>query len=302
MKSRLRIFFFIFLGILALAGVERGFYYLKDGFSLAGISSELPAQDRWDIAISEDDKRLAMEILSQEFHYLGSGSQSFVFASQDEQYVIKFFKHKRWQLNPLYKHLPLPKKLDAKRTRWKQKKWGTVNNTFLSCKASYELFQKDTGVIYVHLNRTKDLDISLKVKDRLGLVHELNLDELQFVIQKRAIPTDVYLLSLREKGEIELAKQAIHEMLTFTKRRAELGFSDKDPHLIRNFGFLEGQAIEIDVGGFHKDPKKDFQYYQTFELKRIQNKLLPWLEENYPEIVSYAKEEIVSIGFRSPGE
>ncbi|WP_420422319.1 hypothetical protein [Simkania sp.] len=302
MKRRTQIALFIFLGLITVAGVERAFYYLKDGFSPKSITSKLAAHPQWNAAISEQDQKLALEILSQDFHYLGSGSQSFVFESQDERYVIKFFKHKRWQLHPLYESLPLPSKLEAKRNRWKRKKAGTVNNTFLSCKASYELFQQDTGVIFVHLNRTDDLELTLRVKDRLGLTYELNLDSLQFVLQKRAIPTDVYLLSLREKGATEQAKKAIREMLAFTKRRAELGYSDKDPHLIRNFGFLENQAIEIDVGGFHKDPKKDFRYYQTFELHRIQNKLLPWLEEHYPEIAPFAKEEIFNIGSHSPGE
>ncbi|MCB1073985.1 hypothetical protein [Simkania negevensis] len=302
MKRRTRMTWLIFLGLMVAAGAERSFYYLKDGFSPKSITSKLPSHPHWNTAISEEDKTLALEILSQDFHYLGSGSQSFVFTTSDERFVIKFFKHKRWQLNPIYEYLPLPAKLEAKKKRWKEKKLGTVNNTFLSCKASYELFKRDTGVIFVHLNHTDDLGITLQVNDRLGLAHKLNLDSLQFVLQKRAIPTDVYLLSLREKGKTTQAKKALREMLAFTKRRAELGYSDKDPHLIRNFGFLDDQAIEIDVGGFHKDPKKDFHYYQTFELSRIQNKLLPWLEENYPEIAPYAKEEIVNIGSHSPGE
>lgn len=276
----------------AIFGVERLSHYLRDGFSVTSISSKLPSQPLWEVEISETDTRLSMQVLAQEFHYLESGSQSFVFLSADGNYVIKFFKHKRWQLNPLFESCPLPAYFANKRAKWKRKKWGTVNNTFKSCKASYELFQEETGVIYVHLNQTRNLKKTLIVKDRLGLKHRLKLDRLQFVLQKRAVPTDVYLLSLREKGKHDEAQKAIQEMLAFTKKRAELGFSDKDPHLIRNFGFLDGKALEIDVGGFHKDPKKDLEYYRTRELLRIQNKLLPWIKENYPEVAPFTKEQI----------
>ena len=36
-------------------------------------------------------------ILSQEFHYIGEGVQSYVFASADDQYVIKFVRHGRYK-------------------------------------------------------------------------------------------------------------------------------------------------------------------------------------------------------------
>ena len=92
-----------------------------------------------------------------------------------------------------------------------------------------------------------------------------------------------------------MPKKALFSLLAFTVKRAEKGYSDKDPHLIRNFGFIDGKAVEIDIGGFHHDPKKDLVYFHTHEMRRIERKLLPWIEENYPELAPYTKEELAKL-------
>lgn len=267
-------------------------HYLTDGFRITSISSNIPVQENWEVAILEQDEKETEKALSQDYYYLTSGSQSYVFESTSGEYILKFFKQKRWRLHPFYALLPLPENWEKKRTHWKKKKWETVNDTFLSCKISYELFKDQTGVIFVHLNRTNHLQTTLLVKDRIGFTHRLPLDNLPFVIQKKAIPTDQYLLTLRATGNLNKAKQAIQEMLLFTRKRAELGFSDKDPHLIRNFGFIDNQAVEIDIGGFHKDPKKGLSYYKSREIFKIEEKLLPWIQENYPELTDYIQEQV----------
>ena len=282
----------LLLILSAIVGIERFSHFLTDGFGIANIKSDLPFRKSWSTTISEEDSLESQKALSQNFNYLASGSQSYVFISDDEKYVIKFFKHKRWRMNPIFAFMPLPSALEKKRQRWKEKKWETVNDTFKSCKVSYELFKKETGVLYVHLNETQNLQKILTVKDKVGLKHKLNLDTLQFALQRKAIPTDVYLLKLKEEGKVDVAEKAVSDMLKFTRKRSELGFSDKDPHLIRNFGFINGQALEIVIGGFHRDPKKDLNYYRSYEIVKIGNKLLPWIEENFPEIAPFTEKQI----------
>ena len=132
----------------------------------------------------------------------------------------------------------------------------------------------------------------ITLTDRIGFKHQIELSDVEFVLQKKALPTDQYLLSLKEEGKVKEAEKALSALLAFTVKRAERGYSDKDPHLIRNFGFIDGKAVEIDIGGFHQDPKKDLSYFHTHEMKRIKRKLLPWLEENFPELLPYAHEEL----------
>lgn len=293
------ILLFCFIG--ALIGIKFTLSQLTDGFKLKNIRSNLPFQSDWNTPIAQSDFLETQKAISQKYDYLASGSQSYVFLSEDKKYVIKFFKHKRWKLNSFYSHIPLPSTWKKKQRHWKEKKWKTVNKTFKSCKISYELFKKETGVLYIHLNKTNLLNQTLIVKDRIGMTHALELDKLQFVVQKKAVPTDIYLTNLRNKGKVEEAKEAIKKLLDLTKMRAKLGYSDKDPHLIRNFGFLDQKAVQIDIGGFHRDPKKDLAYYQSQEIFKIQDKFLPWIEENYPEIAPFTKKQIemLSKGYNS---
>jgi hypothetical protein len=291
MKSFLSKFGLVLLILGSLVGVERLSHFLTDDFGYANITSSLPYHPEWDISVSDEEHANIKKILDQPYTYLASGSQSYVFLSDDGEYILKFFKHKRWRLSPLLEFFPLPAKLDAKRAYWKKKKNETVDATFGSCLISFHTFKKETGTLFVHLNKTP-LNQTITLKDRIGFKHHLELSDVEFVLQKRAIPTDVYLLSLKKQRKTKEAEKALASLLAFTLERAEQGYSDKDPHLIRNFGFINDEAAQIDIGGFHHDPKKDLLYYRTQEIPRIEKKLLPWLEENYPELLPKAQEEL----------
>lgn len=294
MKTFLVKFGLSLLIIASLIGIERLSHFLTDDFSYSNITSNLCYHEEWNVAIDANDRIETQKALDQPYNYLESGSQSYVFMSEDQQYILKFFKHKRWTLNPLFEALPLPELLDRKRKHWKQKKKETVYSTFESCLTSYREFKEETGLLFIHLNKTP-LDQIMTLKDRIGFKHQIELSDVEFVLQRKAIPTDKYLLSLKKEGKTEEAQKALSSLLTFTLKRAEKRYSDKDPHLIRNFGFIDGKAVEIDIGGFHHDPKKDLKYFHKYEIKRIERKLLPWLEENYPELTPYAQEELAKL-------
>ncbi|MCB1106693.1 MAG: hypothetical protein KDK76_01185 [Chlamydiia bacterium] len=299
MKSRLIKWMIPLLILGMLVGVERLSHLLTDGFGYADITSNLPYNPAWEVPFESEDQELIESALHQTYHYLESGSQSFVFMSEDKNYVIKFFKHKRWRLNPLLTSLPLPSSLALKRENWIEKKKETVNATFGSCKTAYTEFKKETGILFLHLNKTPHFNPILTVKDRIGLKHQIPLGEVEFIIQKKAIPTPSYLLALKQEGKTKEAQKALSDLFSLTVMRAKKGYSDKDPHLIRNFGFIDGKGIELDVGGFHHDPKKDLNYFYNQELKRIHQKLIPWLERHYPELVPYAEEEMSTLSLNN---
>ncbi len=294
MRSLARKLGLILLIFSGLVGLDRLSHFLTDDFGRVNITSRLSDSPQWDIPFAAEDLEELDIALSQPYSYLASGSQSYAFLSEDGNYVIKFFKHKRWRLTPLANHIPLPSPWREKRERWKAKKKRTVRRTFESCVTAYTTFRKETGVLYVHLNKKIPIDRTLTFKDRIGLKHRIPLDEVEFIVQKRAIPTDTYLLTLKKEGRLAEAEKALSSLIAFAVKRAQKGFSDKDPHLIRNFGFIEDQATQLDVGGFFHDPKKDFHYFKNVELKRIHSKLFPWLEAHYPELIPHAQREFSS--------
>ena len=286
---------FLLLFIVAVFGSIRLFHKVTDGFAIAAISSDLPYNQNWDVPISEKDLGESEKALGETYSYLTSGSQSFVCISSQGQYIVKFFKHKRWRINPFLDQIPLPPYLKMKKEKWKQKKQKTIRSTFNSCKISYTKLHDETGIIFLHLNKTNHLNKNLIVRDRLGYKHKLNLDEIAFIIQKNATATDQYLLELRKKGDLKEAKKSIRNLLNFTVQRATEGYNDKDPHLIRNFGFINDQVIEIDLGGFYQDPKKNEDYFFSHEIYRIRRKLMPWIKKNYPELMDYVENQIKKI-------
>ena len=70
-----------------------------EGFSIRRINAAplLPFSNHGNTLLTE-------EILKQPFHYLARGGQSFVFVSEDQKYVIKFFKNNPNPVVPLKKY------------------------------------------------------------------------------------------------------------------------------------------------------------------------------------------------------
>lgn len=285
MKKALR-FAIPLLLILVIVGVERFYHFVTDGFDLQRIESDLYYDSRWDVVHADEDQKAIEHALAQTYTYLASGSQSYAFESEDKQYVIKFFKHHRWKTERLLTKISLLQEWNDNVIR---KKREARNSAFQSCLISYNVLKEDTGLLYVHLNKTKGLHPYLTIIDKLNTSHEIKLDKFEFTLQRKAVTTSQKLLEFKQAGAEKEALNTIAELINFTMMRSEKGFSDKDPHLIKNFGFIGDKAVEIDIGGFHHDPCKDQDYFYDHELSRIQSKLCRWLNQYYPELTPPSK-------------
>ena len=277
-------------------GVERITHALTDGFTIYRTLSNHP-----DIALidypemSETETKDLKALLSQDFHYLSCGSQSFVFRSDDNQYVIKFIKHHRFRTSWLLKHLPLPKGLSQSRHLRIDRKLCALKDTINSFIHSYTDFKDETGTLYIHPEHTEDLDLKLTVVDKLKIRHTIDLDKVEFIVQRMAQPASSVFLNFKENNQDEMAKEAFDELLTLSERRSIMGFYDKDPNLIKNFGFIGAHAIELDAGGFIRYDERDPDRFYTKEIHRIRAKALPWFKKHYPEIAPYVQEQIEAL-------
>lgn len=283
----------IILACGLFVAVERLTHKATDGFTLHRMTCFYALPDH--LASPKPSTELQNElasILSQEFSYLACGSQSFAFESKDQRYILKFVKHHRFRMPFLLDKLPLPKKLAAVRAERGSKKLESLYDTLSSFLFSFQDYQKETGVIYAHPRPTDFLNLRVTIVDKLNIRHQVALDEVSFLIQKKAESVPSFFLSLREKKEHERAKAAFDALLEMTEQRSLRGYLDKDPHLIRNFGFIEGTPVEIDAGGFvlYDRPKPGRFYYK--EIHKVKAKALPWFEKNYPEIVDYVVSEL----------
>lgn len=240
-------------------------------FTVLRITSNLNYNPAWEVApLSSEEQAKIHKILSQPYSYLSKGVQSFVFASQDGQYVIKFFRHDH--LSPPF---------------WRSKKETRHHKDFLSYKMAYESLKQQTGLVFLHLNKS-GLDQTLDLVDKIGIHHPLPLGRYEFLIQKRASLLYNALDEMIQSNRLDDAKETLTKLVRLLAHRSQLGISDKDPDLNTNFGVIGTDPIQIDVGRFRKaSPKLDKN-----EIIRITDHLHQHLMQRSPELDDHLKTQI----------
>lgn len=249
------IYFFLFIGItfsipLILKKITLGFKVGKI-FYIPNLS-----------IFDKSDKKIPSEILqimSENFLFLDKGAQCYVFESLDQKYVLKLFRR-----NPkVFK----PKSSNA-----------SINTFISSCEIAWENIPNLTGILYVHLHKTEDVFGRIYLTNPLGELFGINLDDCIFVLQrkaktfKKAIMEDFYALD-----DVSL-KRKIKSYFTHINDRLEKSIENIDPDLSTNFGFLNDDLLEIDIGNFqHKEldlQRAKEQYFQRLKI---------WMNKNCPE-------------------
>lgn len=253
---KLLIFVLCFYGTAKFCKKQTG------SFTVARISSELPFHPEW--VVENENEAEVQKILAQPYRFLGKGAQSFVFASEDGKWVIKFFRHQHLQKN------------------------GKLAKDFGSYKLAYEKLRNETGLLYLHLNKTNHLHQTLDLIDNLGIHYPIRLDQYEFLVQKRAMPAYPALQQWINEGKIEEAKEALTALVRLLAARSEKGIHDKDPDLNTNFGFIGTTPIQFDIGRFKMRQNPP----DSTELVRITDNLHQWLMQREPILDEHLKREL----------
>jgi hypothetical protein len=282
----------LFLALFPL--VERFCLKRTDRFSILGIQSDRPFDEAWETRpLTDEERSVVSEAISQPYTYFGCGGQSFVFFSADQKYALKFFKQRVFKVPLWVAHFPIPWVLDRYRAKKTWQRADKLQRDFSSYKIAFEELPDETGMVFVHLNQTDNLKTILKITDKLGIAHELDLDKMDFVIQKKGVLAHDKITGHMQRGEIEEAKASIKQLMSLIVNRSKKGFHDRDPNIRTNCGFMGDRAVKIDVGRFVKDEKIKRPEVYLSELVRITGPLRVWLEQEHPALVSYFDEEIL---------
>lgn len=269
--------------------VERFCHKKTHGFRPYKIQSTLPYNPEWEIPLSSKTQLDQIKnILSQPFFFLNSGGECYAFVSKDNKYVLKFFKHHHMREKSWADWLPIPSSILKRHRQSCIKK---LNILFTSCKLANHRFKEETGIVYLHLNKTDFLDIQIKLFDAIGALHNLPLDQLEFALQKRAVlayPTLTYLVEIQE---IEAAKTRLTSLVDLIKARSQAGIADHDPRK-RNFGFIGEKAIEIDLGSFSQDDSLKSPKIAKRKFTSEITKLRRWVHKNHPELDPFLDKKI----------
>lgn len=230
-------------------------------------------QIRWDLPFLPSEKPIAPTpdntLFNQKFYYLASGGQSFVFASADKKYVLKFFKnYSSWPLSWLATKKQRKKRLDKQ------------ERDFASYQLAFSELREEAALLYLHLNSTPKELPQVCLVDKLGIEHLVALDKTPFLLQKKGIPLYEHLEKLLEENNQEGVKDSLASLARLLHTRINKGIFDGDPKVHRNTGFIENIPILIDVGTLCKSRKR-----QT--LPQMTERLSTWLEGKDPQLKIY---------------
>jgi hypothetical protein len=286
----------ICLFILSLVLAKRFCFKQTDGFALHKIHSPLPYCLDWETTpLPAEDNGELMKILDQPFDYLARGAQAYVFASRDRKTVIKFFRVYHL-MPPLWMTcLNFPPPLQPYKIAKMIRKREGMKRDFQSYKIAFEELKEETGVLYVHLNKTSDLNKKLTIYTKIGIAHEVDLDGLEFIVQKRASLFYPSIEQFVHEEGIESAKGAISSLIQLLQARRGKGIYDKDPDLLTNFGFIGKTPVQIDIGRFSKWRRAENQENSRDEIIRITDDFRKWLDEKYPPLSEHLLAEIEKI-------
>ncbi|MBI2812051.1 MAG: hypothetical protein HYX67_14640 [Candidatus Melainabacteria bacterium] len=273
--------------VAVLIGIERCYSYQNGGFRTAKLLSKQPP-------LYAAPPENVDPLLEQSFRFLGSGGTSFVFLGEDGKTVLKLFKHQHLTFDTFLFRIVLPGISDAWRLRsilQKEKRNLHKRQDFLfkSCNLAYTALKEETGLIYLCLQPNPHFNRVIKLIDTWGISHSFNLGMTEFALQKKVDLFFPHLTALKP----EKRKEAIDAVLAQINARCQKGIGDRDPNLAINFGFIEGKAVELDIGSYYLNPALKNPLNTRKELFLCTLQLQKWLEKHSPDLLDYVLERII---------
>lgn len=286
LKISLKTFFLIvFIAVLSKVWVS-----YNSSFRLDKIEPKEFFDNHFEIDIFENKDLL--KILNQKYKFLGKGRQSFVFISDDKKYVLKFFRFHRYRPSVfcnLISSFNIAKRYTKK---IQDEKDDMYFETMNSIKLVYEQLKDETATIYVHLNKTDHLN-KIKIEDKFKKEHLIDLNDLGFVVQKKALSFKKALLNAKNDNETlkNLLSSFFYNLESIYKKK----LLNKDRHVLQNLGIIDGnRVVEIDIGRFilkndfdKEKVKKEVFHYTTY--------LKKWLLKNAPSSVEFLDQKLIEL-------
>ncbi len=286
--------YLVLLSFMPLFLMAGGLFFCvrSTGFSIDKISSNLSYNEVWETPplTQREQEHLLQEVLSQTYYYLASGNQCYAFISEDRQYVLKFFKMQNLFPKSWIKGLPLSL---LQRLRFVNEEDNLLfsERIFASYKDAYESLSEQTGLLYIHFNKTRDLKSKVTLIDNKGKKYLLDLDRVEFVVQRRAQKIFEYLGDLHRGQKYDELKTAISSFLKLIAIRCEKGFADQDLKIRNNFGYIGNNAVQIDCATLTRDSSMKYPLNFREEVMHVTEHLNIWARDYCPELTLYIQEE-----------
>ncbi len=265
-----------------------GFLGLQDlcrkqtkGFALAKARSSYDLKGH--LGLSEQEIAPVRSILSKPFRFMTKGLQCYVFVSEDNKYVLKLLKWKEIEPPLWTRYVPDSWVADLKK-RKKEKK----EHDFTSYQIARDELKEETGLIYLHLQKTEGLDTTLCLYDPLRIRHLVPADDIEFILQKKAESFLSYFT--KHKNDEEKMASFFSSFVHVIQKRIEKHISDSDISLEYNTGICENKPVLFDIGNLSHLKENTTSSYDTLQ-KELQI-VHSWLQKNSPSLVSCLEKNI----------
>ncbi len=278
--------FIIFLSVGLFFATERLCHNATDGFAMVNVYAPRGNNQKW-----HREEEIPQNLLKQTFTYFDSGSQSYVFLSEDKSTVLKLFKFQHMKTPHFLDFLPSVGSLGKKR----EKKRAILEKTFDSLCLAYDQMKEETGLIALHLTKTSNLKKSITIIDKIGRKHLLDLDQVEFLLQKKGTLAYAAINQWMIEGNQPTAETAVRSLLRLAVNRCQKGIFDKDPNFSTNFGYIDTTPFQIDFGRISlSSQEKKLEIYGP-EMTRITRAFESWIAENHPVLLDSFIEELSEI-------
>jgi hypothetical protein len=233
------------------------------------------------------------KILSQPFSYCDQGSTSKVYVSQDGQFVLKTFLKSQFRSKGAGS-IPLIQQLADRRKELRVK----YNRSFGPIHA-YQNIPKESGMIYYQFIRPTDrFSQKVELVEEDQSLHLLDLNQAEFMIQKKAILVSEYLLEHVNQGDLEGAKKGLFKLLSMTKRLYDQGLVVVVLQFLNNFGFVGDEPIRLDVEHIRFDPTWKEKKGRVHLKKELIN-FRAWIELYAPALIPSFDEVVEELELRT---
>lgn len=257
-------------------------FFQVDSFSLSKIKPKRDFSFQATATVSHKEIEELRAIVSQPFTYETEGPESYIFVSQDQKYVIKFFKMRRMTPKYWLNYIPFPW-LEKKRLSKIEERERVRHECFGGLKIAFEKFRYQTGILFLHLFRTQYLKMKVAVQDEKQKWHEIALDQVPFLVQKRVSMLPEHINQLMMEGKEETAIRHLCQLLELVKTTCQKGYVPVSEEIELDYGFLDDRPIYVEALYAKKESSTQSTLKGLFSFSKT---LQSWLSRHHPQLIA----------------
>lgn len=254
------------------------------GFALVNITPTHYDDFESEVSKSEVDK-----VFAQPFYLFADGGQSFVFVSEDNQYVLKLFKFHHLRIPPWMQVFPVWGKLNDYKIKKMAFKRGILQETFLSYKNAFKFFKEESLLLDLNLsNKPNRYHSTLTIYDIQKRPFKIDPNTTPFALQKKVQLFEATIKKKLKENDLQFVADAVCNCMDLLATRINKGFIDNDCYLHKNIGLVGSKPMLLDIGTLQMIDNLDHKS-KVHQIEYVMKSIFDLIAD-YPEL----KEQINS--------